>query len=141
MKKIRNVEYMGHLASREASVRDTGQHASNKGRPILHENSAQHVRESGWCLGHFSGFYVPLRSSASYRKPSLQLKYQTTGVNYTCTITVCCNRTGSSQHCLPASVKARELNLKCVRKIGELNPGPFTPSAECVTTRPTGRQH
>ena len=47
-----------------------------------------------------------------------------------------CNRTAHSQHCLPACVEARELNLKYARATGELNPGPFAPAAECVTTRP-----
>ena len=51
-------------------------------------------------------------------------------------ITVCCNRTAHSQHCLPASVEARELNLKYARATRELNSGPFAPAAECVTTRP-----
>ena len=63
-----------------------------------------------------------------------------TGANYTVlglTIIICCNRTAHSQHCLRASVKARELNLKCARATGESNHGPFAPPAECITTRPS----
>ena len=36
-----------------------------------------------WCLGPFSDFQLRLRSSVCYRTPSLQPKYETTGVNYT----------------------------------------------------------
>ena len=36
-----------------------------------------------WYLGPFSGFELRLRSSVCYRKPSLQPKCKTTGVNYT----------------------------------------------------------
>ena len=36
-----------------------------------------------WYLGPFAGFELRLRSSVCYRTPSLQHKYQTTGVNYT----------------------------------------------------------
>ena len=50
-------------------------------------------------------------------------------------VTVCCNRTVHSQHCLPASVEARELNLNYALATGKLNPGPFAPAAECMTTR------
>ena len=65
----------------------------------------------------------------------LSIKSQvSTTLHYT--ITVCCNRTAHSQHCLPISVEARELNLKYARATGELNPGLFAPAAECVTTRP-----
>ena len=53
------------------------------------------------------------------------------------TITVCCNRPAHSQHCLPAGVETRELNLKYARATGVLNPGPFALAAECVTARPT----
>ena len=38
------------------------------------------------------------------------------------TVTVYFNRTAHSQHCLPAGVEARELNLKYARATGELNP-------------------
>ena len=31
-----------------------------------------------------------------------------------------------SQHCLPASVEARELNLKCDQATSELNPGTYS---------------
>ena len=34
-------------------------------------------------LGPISGLYLRFRSSVCYRTPSLQSKYQTTGVNYT----------------------------------------------------------
>ena len=51
-----------------------------------------------------------------------------TALHYT--ITVCCNRTAHSQHCLLASVDARELNLKCARATGELNPGLFALAAD-----------
>ena len=51
-------------------------------------------------------------------------------------ITICCNRTAHRQHCLPAGVEARELNLKYARATGELNLGPFASAAKCVITRP-----
>ena len=51
------------------------------------------------------------------------------------TIIVCRNRIAHSQYCLPARVEARELNLKYARATGELNPGPFAPATESVTTR------
>ena len=83
-----------------------------------------------------------LRSSVCYRTPSLQpstkLQMSTT-LHYT--ITVCWSCTALSQHCLPAIVEARELNLKYARATGKLNPGPFAPAAECVTTRPPRRQY
>ena len=67
---------------------------------------------------------------------SLSTKPQvSTTLHYT--ITVCCNRTAHSQHRLPASVLARELNLKYARATGELNPGSFAPAVECVSTRPS----
>ena len=53
-----------------------------------------------------------------------------------CTITVCSSRTAHSQHCLPVSEEARELNLKYARATRELNPGPFALADECITTRP-----
>ena len=53
------------------------------------------------------------------------------------TITVCGNSTAHSQDCLPASVEAKELNLKYALATGELNPGPLAPAAKCITTRPT----
>ena len=66
---------------------------------------------------------------------SLRIKPQvSTTLHYT--VTVCCNHTEHSQHCVPASVEARELNLKYARLTGELNPGPFPLAAECITTRP-----
>ena len=51
------------------------------------------------------------------------------------TIKACCNRTEHSQHCLPASAKARELNLKYAWTNEELNPEPFALASECITTR------
>ena len=48
------------------------------------------------------------------------------------TITVCCNRTAHSQHCLPVSVEARAVNLKYARAIGKLNPEPIAIAAECL---------
>ena len=52
------------------------------------------------------------------------------------TITVCCNRTAHSKCCLPASVEARELNLKYARTTEELNPGSFAPATEYMINRP-----
>ena len=79
-----------------------------------------------------------LRSSVCYRTPSLQPKYQTTGVNYTALYdhSLLHNHTVDSQHCLPAIVEVQELNLKCARATGELNLQTLrTSSREC--NRPT----
>ena len=62
-----------------------------------------------------------------------QPMYQTAGDHYTALYDhSCSNRIAHSQHCLLASVAARELNLKYARATWELNPGPFAPAAESV---------
>ena len=59
---------------------------------------------------------------------SLSTKPQvSTTLHYT--ITVLCNRTAHSQHCLSASVEVRELNLKYAQATGELNPDPLRTSS------------
>ena len=100
--------------------------------PLSRANTSERSTGSPvWYLGLFSGRPFVLERQVC----SLSTKSQVlTTLHYT--ITVCCNRTAHSQHCLPASVETRELNLKFGRAPGELKPGPFAPAAECVTTRP-----
>ena len=65
---------------------------------------------------------------------SLSIKPQvSTTPHYT--ITVCCNRTAHSQHCLPTSVEVQELTLKYACPTGELDPGPFALADEYITSR------
>ena len=60
---------------------------------------------------------------------SLRTKPQvSTTLHYT--ITVCCNRTTHSQHCLPASVQARELILNSRSGDRGIELGPFAPAAD-----------
>ena len=90
-----------------------------------------------WYLSPFSEFQLrlsrPFVTERLVCTPSTKPQLSTTRHN---TNTVYCNRTAHSRHCLPASVVARELNLKCVWATGESNPRLFAPADECVTTRP-----
>ena len=97
---------------------------------------------SGWQIREFGAYAPSLVFICTLVRPfviecqvcSPSTKPQvTTTLHYT--ITVCCNHTAHSQHCLTASVKARELNLKYARVTGKLNPGHFARTAECLTTR------
>ena len=108
-----------------------------------------HANTSEWsagsrvcCLGPFSGFQLCIRSSVCYRTPSLQPKHQTTGVNYT----------ALHDHSLLQPYRVQPTLLACQCRgpriksqicLGdrELNPGPFAPEAECVTTRPPRLLH
>ena len=81
--------------------------------PLSRANTS--VRSEGsrvWCLGPSRVFTcVSDRPFVIERQVcSLNTKPQvSTTLHYT--ITVCCNRTAYSQHCLPASVEAWELNF------------------------------
>ena len=75
------------------------------------------------CLGPFVGFSCVSDHSFVIERQacSLSTKPQvSTTLHYT--ITVCCNHTMQSQHCLPAIVMVQELNLKCARAMRKLNP-------------------
>ena len=105
--------------------------------PTCSNTSERSAGSQIWYLGPFSGF-----SCASDRPfviecqvCSLSTKSQVS-ITLHYTITVCCNSTAHSQHCLPASEEARELKLKYDRATAKSNPGPFALAAECITTRP-----
>ena len=93
-----------------------------------------------WYIGPFLGFGCASDHPfvIKHQVCSLNTKPQlSTTLHYTIAVSVqpqfLCNRTAHSQHCLPASLEAREWNLKYARATGELNPGLL---AECITTRP-----
>ena len=78
-----------------------------------------------WCLGSFSGFSFASDRPLVIERQVCSLNtnpYVSTALHYT--ITVCCNRTARSQHCLPASVQTRELHLKYARATGDRTPDP-----------------
>ena len=99
---------------------------------VLTPRSGQQVRESGTsapspvfsCASDHS-LVIARKVCCLSAKPQVLIT-----LHYT--IKVCCNHTAHSQHCLPATVEVRELNLKYDRVNGELNPRPFALAAEFI---------
>ena len=100
----------------------------NRPHMLTHRNDRQ-VRESGaWAPSRVFSCASDRPFVIEHQVCSLSTKpHVSTTQHYT--ITVCCNRTGYSQHCLPASVEARELNLKYARATGGIEPRTLRPGS------------
>ena len=101
--------------------------------PSSRANKERSAGSRVWYLGPFTDFQLRLRSST----PSLQPKYQTTGVDYTALYDHSLLQPHSAQPTLLAcQCRGPRIKSQICSGTGELNPGPFAPAAECVTTRP-----